>query len=183
MIKNTFEELKVNNSAKEIFKDKSLIFSKRQPPNLKKLLTGAKCKINQKPAVRKCGFPRCILCPIIMTGESYYFKNVDKTFNIKSDFTCDTLNCIYVLKCNSCEKYYIGETNNFRLRTSLHRNHAKNNSGLGVSRHLFACSRGGQEECFSIMPIFKMKEDDAILRRTMEAHFINKYKPDLNVSH
>ena len=30
--------------------------------------------------------------------------------------TCDTRNCVYVIECTGCYKYYIGETGNFRLK-------------------------------------------------------------------
>ena len=33
--------------------------------------------------------------------------------------TCDTRNCVYVIECGRCYKYYIGETRNFRLRANL----------------------------------------------------------------
>ena len=41
--------------------------------------------------------------------------------------SCDTKICIYVLKFNSGENIYLGETTNFRLRTNLHKDHASKN--------------------------------------------------------
>ena len=94
--------------------------------------------------------------------------------------TCDTHNCVYVIECTGCFKYYIGETGNLRLRTNLHRDHTKK-GGLGVNKHIFHCTVGKSiERAFRIMAIYKVKEDDTDLRRNMEKYLINKLKPFLN---
>lgn len=176
-----FGELKRSETTQDIFTDEELILSSRQPPNLKNLLTRAKFCSNEQGGVNKCSSPRCKLCNIIIIGNSYFFKNVDINFKILTAMTCDVLNCVYVLECGGCGKYYIGETNNFRLRTNLHRDHASKNTGLDVSRHIFKCTRDNFcANNFRIMPFYKVKNDDCDLRRDMEAYFINKLKPDLN---
>ena len=59
IVKQTFDELKVRQFTKNIFANKKLIQSKRQPPNLKNILTQAKfCTLN-KQCVCKCISPRC----------------------------------------------------------------------------------------------------------------------------
>ena len=75
--------------------------------------------------VHKCNSPRCKLCEIIITGKNYYFRNCQVNFNLKASMDCDVKNCIkfLVLECVGCTKYYIGETNNYRLRTNLNRDH------------------------------------------------------------
>ena len=50
---------------------------------------------------------------------------------------------------------YIGETNNLRLRINLHRDHAKKNTGLGVSKHIFSCSIKLHFP-LKVMPFYKM---------------------------
>ena len=85
--------------------------------------------------------------------------------------TCNTKNCIYVLKCAGCLKMYIGETSCLRSRTNLHRDHSNRNTGLGVSRHLFSCAQGSGPK-FVIMPFFKMSNDDQMQRRTKEEYLI-----------
>ena len=181
IVQQMFDELKVSKFTKNIFANKKLIQSKRQPPNLKNILTQAKfCTLN-KQCVSKCNSPRCQLCEIIIQGDYFRFKNVNYNFLIKSHMTCDTRNCVYVIECTGCYKYYIGETGNFRLRTNLHRDHTKKNEGLGVNKHIFHCTVGKSiKHAFRIMPIYKVKEDDTDLRRNMEEYLINKLKPDLN---
>ena len=80
------------------------------------------------------------------------------------------------MRCGGCGASYIGETNNLRLRTNTHRDHASKNHGLYVSKHIFACG----SRSFKIMPIFKMHSDCDKIRKQKELHFIKKYKPLLN---
>ena len=96
VVKQMFDELKESKFTKHIFANKKLIQSKRQPPNLKNILTQAKfCTLN-KQCVRKCNSPRCQLCEIIIQGDYFRYKNVNYNFLIKSYMTCDTRNCVYV---------------------------------------------------------------------------------------
>lgn len=180
IVKDAVSMLKKKETTSTAYKNKSLLLSKRQPANLKNILTNAKFVLNEKFGVFKCETPRCKLCTIIITGNTFLFKN-NITFNIKSHMTCNTLNCIYVIKCNGCNDLYIGETNNLRLRTNLHRDHANKNCGLAVSKHIYNCTESDNKaNKFRIMPFYKLNKDETNYRRNMELHFINKYKPQLN---
>ena len=174
-----FNQLKENGTTSEIFSNKKLLLSKRQPPNLKSLLTKAQLQSTVTGGVYSCGNARCQLCNILLTGPSIKFKPTNFHFFIKNHMTCNTFNCIYVIECQGCFKMYIGETNNLRLRVNLHRDHAKKNTGLGVSKHIFSCSIKLNFP-FKVMPFYKMSTDDSTIRRRMEEHFINKFKPELN---
>ena len=114
---------------------------------------------------------------MILTGNSFYFDSVNVYFKIKARMNCETMNCIYVLKCTGCHKIYIGETNNLRHRINLHKDHAAKNCGLNVSRHFYQCSQHESTK-FYVMPFFKMKHDDKNFRKEMKAKFINKFKPE-----
>ena len=94
------------------FSDVKFINSKRQSANLKHLLTITKFTNtdSQEFKVSPCGESRCKCCKEITTGSTFFFKNVNKEFHIKYNFNCNTRNLIYVLSCNNCEEYYIGET-------------------------------------------------------------------------
>ena len=67
--------------------------------------------------------------------------------------SCNTKKCLYVLQCAGCQDIYIGETNNFRLRINLHKDHASKNIGLNVSRHKFQCTEylGNSPKFFVIL--------------------------------
>ena len=71
----------------------------------------------------KCNKPRCKLCNIINTGNSSAFHLTKFNFIIKINRHCDTMMCIYIIKCQGCQKMYFGETSNLRLQTNLQRDH------------------------------------------------------------
>ena len=179
LIRNYFNLLKNNVTTKQFYENKNLILAKRQPPNLKGVLTQAKLEGGESGGVFKCNNSRCKLCNIIVVGSSLMFRPTNYNFKIKCSMTCNTLNCIYVIVCQGCTKMYIGETNNLRLRTNLHRDHASKNIGLDVSRHIYSCSLDNSLK-FKIMPFYKMQTDDTALRKKMEGYFIEKFKPELN---
>ena len=182
IIKQLFDELKVSKFTKNILPIK-VNTVKTTPPNLKNILTQAKlCTLN-KQCVSKCNSPRCQFYEIIIQGDYFRFKYVNFNLLIKSHMTCDTRNCVYVIECAGCYKYYIGETGNFRLRANLHRDHTKKNEGLGVNKHIFHCTAGKSiKHAFRIMPIYKFWEDDTDLRRNMEEYLINSFYHEHTVS-
>ena len=89
-------------------------------------------------------------------------------------------NVIYVIECRGCQKYYIGETNNLRNRTTLHNQHIRHENlrMIPVSGHIATCS--DKDPKYFMFPFFKMNSDSIIARKEKEKHFINKFKPDLN---
>ena len=69
----------------DVFENLRVIKSKRQASNLKKILT--KAEFSQKQVgVFTCPDKRCECCANLLLGNSYTFKNVDKTFNLKAHF-------------------------------------------------------------------------------------------------
>ncbi len=106
---------------KQIFSKFKFIKSKRQPQNLKKLLTKAKFEDSSiTPEVKICSRPNCGLCKQLIEGNTFNF-NSGKTFTIFESMSCDVKNVIYVMRCNGCRKEYIGETGDFlRKRVTVH---------------------------------------------------------------
>ena len=99
MVRDVFCLLQNQDSTEHIFKDKSLLQSKRQPPNIKNFLIRAKFSMTDDSGVRKCNSSRCKLCEIIITGKNYYFRNCQVNFNLTASMDCDVKYCIYVLEC------------------------------------------------------------------------------------
>jgi hypothetical protein len=126
-VKSIFENLQVKASTTKYYKDRSLLLSNRQPANLKHMLTSAKFNPEEQKGVYKCNNTRCKFCDILITGQNFYFRQAGYNFKVKCNINCNILNCIYVMLCNGCQKIYIGETSNFRLRTNLHRDHVNKN--------------------------------------------------------
>ena len=87
---NTLVENNVNG-----FKNIRLIHGKRQPPNLKRILTNS-LFTNKTAGLFKCS-DSC--CQQLLLEISYTFKNVGKQFFLKTKMTCDSRNLIYVVIC------------------------------------------------------------------------------------
>ena len=76
-----------------------------------------------------------------------------------------------------CQKYYIGETNNLRNRTTLHNQHISHE----ILRMIpVSATWSDKDPKYFKFPFFKMSSDSIIARKEKEKHFINKFKPDLN---
>jgi len=178
-IKRTFDSLKTMPTTKDIFKNYRLIDSKRQAPNLEKLL----CKsqfLSQEQVFRtsNCG-KHCFCCDYIREGESYKFLNFEKEFNLKCAFNCESINLIYVVICDGCKEEYIGQTGGpLKDRLRIYRQHIRQPEyqKIKVEGHLRVCGKG----YFQIFPFFKVKENNKLLRESYENHFIKRYKPSLN---
>ena len=83
------------------FENLKVIKSKRQAPNLKRILT--KTEFSQKQVgVYKFPDKRCECCASLLLGNSYGFKNVHKTVNLKTYFSCDSYNLLYIIICPTC---------------------------------------------------------------------------------
>ncbi len=160
-----------------------IINSKRQAPSLKKLLTKAKFdgqNIHSK-MVTKCCNARCKLCLNLVESSEVYFFNAETHFQIKYDMNCNSKYVIYVLFCAQCNEYYIGETDDLRKRTNLHRSHIENMSttSLSVSQHIAKCASKLKIK-FRIIPFYKVRTQTKISLLNMESYFIAKFKPSLN---
>ncbi len=167
-----------------IFKNTKIIRSRRQPPNLKHILTRARFDGGEEQinGVFKCKEPRCGNCTYIKECTEIKFKNSGKPFQIRSKLSCTTENVIYLMICNGCSGEYIGETSlQLRRRMTLHRQHIRDPSvrKLNVSAHIDRCAHNLDIK-FQVIPFYKVKTSNAIDRKSMELHFIDRLKPNLN---
>ena len=145
---------------KSIYIHKVFLKSKRQSPNLKKLLTKAKFSSTQKQKfkVTKCNEPRCGLCKHIKEGPTFSFEG--KTFTVNADMNCTVKNVIYVIECRGC-----GKTNNLRKRTTLHNQHIRHKElrMIPLSGHLASCS--DDDPNHFMFPFYKMSSDSILERK------------------
>lgn len=179
-LRNDINILQRDSHMKTVLEDFTVIKSKRQLPNLKRLLTRAKfCTQEKTPQVQKCGRPNCGLCNFLLEGQFYKSKS-GYTFKVKFPMSCDVKNVIYIIICNGCKEEYVGETNELRKRMTVHRQHIRDPKVriLKVSGHIDTCSTS--EPKFSVFPVFKMMSDSVTNRRLKERHFIELLKPKLN---
>ena len=178
LIKQTFNNIKKSNKLRRIFNNKKLVIAKRKTPNIKQMISRAAFTLNSTTnGIKKCKRPKCVTCSHFEEVSEIIFKNSDQTFKMKREFTCSSKNVIYLLKC-VCGAEYIGETNDIKKRTTLHRSNGKHDKYaiLKVSKHLLSCSQGK----FHMYPFYKMTTENIDQRKTKESYFIKKYKPELN---
>ena len=172
-----------DNHLREAFQQFRFIKSKRQSPNLRKILTRAKFEdIKTIPIISKCNRPNCGLCKHLIEGTQFEFQ-CGKTFIIKYNATCAVKNVIYVIRCCGCKKEYIGETGDFlRHRVTVHNQQIRdeNLQHLQVSKHLANCPT--TEVRYQIFPFYKLNNDNKLLRKAKEEQFINLFKPALNAN-
>jgi len=186
IIKESLLILKTSTRMNEAMKNMKLIPSKRQAPNLKRILTRAKfgSPSKEKTKVTQCKDPRCHTCKEILVGNQVELgsKNNKKTFNIKTNMDCGVRDFIYVIICNGCNENYIGESgDSLRHRAAVHRNQIllEHNRKLFVSNHIYHCAKD-KIPMFKICPFYKLQCEDEIFRKEKEEYFIQKYKPSLN---
>ena len=180
VVKNKCEELKQRSCRmKEILDKHTLINSKRQPKNLKRLLTFSKfdsiCSI---PKVSKCNTPRCGTCNMIIECSTFTFRN-GFVFTVRANMNCKSRNVIYAIICDNCNDFYIGQTGNeLRQRMTVHRQQTRNNDlrFLHVNKHIHRCSNN----VFKVIPLYQMYSNDTIQRETKETELIRLLKPSLN---
>lgn len=176
-VKHLNEVLKTDETFSKIFEKQKFINSKRQPKNLRRILTKSNFTEKTDYKVTKCQDPRCGTCPYIKTGQKFNFSG--KEFTINNNMSCQTRNLIYVITCSGCGELYIGETGNtLRERIRIHKQHINSPEyrKIKLSEHLDVCGK----KSFTVFPFYKMCECNTSERREKEKHFIRIYKPKLN---
>ena len=183
LVKNTVDSLNSDSRLKSLLPKLTLINSKRQAPNLKRILTRAKFTKQVKPVgvkgtVTKCIDKRCGTCSVILEGSQYRLKDSGVTLTPNEDLNCSVKMVLYVIKCIGCGSDYIGSTIHLRHRVALHKSqiNCKHNRTCPVSEHLDLCGRGK----FKIFPFLKMKDSSERELKDEEEWYIKKYKPALN---
>lgn len=179
-IKQDLKFLDNSPKLKQLLDKTDLIVSRRQPKNLKQYLTRAEFNSNRtKPTITRCDEPRCGTCEHIFTGDSIQLRNGQR-WEIRTTMNCKARNVIYILSCENCDSFYIGQTENLRKRVTLHKQQIRHEEyrHLTVSKHLASCSDGH----FKIMPIYQCQANaNRLVRESKESDIINKLKPNLNV--
>ncbi|XP_071122593.1 uncharacterized protein [Mytilus edulis] len=182
VIKANLPVLQKTKKLKKLFPTEKFLKSKRQPLNLKKILTRAKFYDPNgiQYNVSKCNDPRCGLCEYMATGPQITLKN-GQTIIPNADMNCKTVNLIYCIVCSTCKEWYIGQTgNSICQRVRVHRQQIRDPSTRmqDVSEHFETCSSGK----FTVYPFYKMNESNKYKRLAKEAHFIKDFQPKLNGS-
>ena len=144
---------------------------KQQAPNLGRILFKSSLPpSNSISGVKNCG-ESLVCCQYIKEGIEHTFKIVDKKFEIRIPFNCESKNLIYFVICSGCMEEYIGQTQTLlKERLNTYRQHIRQPElhQINVKGHIVTC--GGRN--FKIMPFFSIWEDKKILRESHETNFI-----------
>ena len=95
---------------------------------------------------------------------------------------CTVRNVLYVLICNGCQEFYIGQTaDKLRNRKTVHEQQIRDpsTSQMPVSKHIDNCCK--TQPKFSIFPFYKFQTDDVSARLAKERYFIDVFSPKLNM--
>ena len=180
IIKSSLDFLKVH-KVPELNKELKVIQSRHEAPNLRKILTKAKFT-SRNAGVSKCGDKSCECCHHLLLSDAYKFKNVDKSFKLKTSMSCYSSNLIYVLICSSFKEEYIGETGlnktELRDRVEVYRQHIRQPQyqQLKIEGHLQTCPGGN----FKLFLFLQMRTDSKFLRKSFEKRFQKLFKRKLN---
>ena len=175
----TLENIR-SNDLKQCFQNKTVQLATRQPKNFRKILTKAKFEENPlPPPVKKAGFFPCNDCIYRRCGyfkpcKSFQFKVSDESmiWHYKCYFNCDSKNVFYILICNTCEWFYLGQTSNLKQIIRKHKSdffHPQNSFCKKCSEHLRDCSRI-KKPFFRIYPFLYGNKKE--LREFKEKSFI-----------
>ena len=89
---------------RNVLKKVKFINYKRQAPNLGRIL----CKSSFSPSNSISGVKNCgkgfVCCQYIKEGIEHTFKTVDKKFEIRIPFNCESKNLIYIVICRGCKE-------------------------------------------------------------------------------
>ena len=184
---NTFPEIKARYELftgarmKKLKDETTLINSKRQANNLKRILTRAAFTENKpETGTKKCGSSKCGTCKYMLEAKEIFFQEQPlKPFIIKSSMNCCAKDVIYVIICGGCSKEYIGQTSSLRERVTVHKQQIRDSilRRLKISKHIAECTSAENPD-FYICPI--LSKTDKTVRILTESQLIDKYKPKLN---
>ena len=124
----------------------------------------------------KCPDKRCECCASLLLGNSYTFKNVDKTFNLKTNFSCDSYN-LYIIICRTSGEEYMGETGTGKTKlrpVRVYQQHIKQPEyqKLKVEEHLRMCGKG----TFKVFPLLQMQSCEIDLHKSYKRNFMKNTK-------
>jgi len=89
----------------------------------------------------KHGFEGCQMCPL--SEHTFKTKVIiinNYHFSIIGNYNCSSINVIYLIFCNDCKLFYVGQCKNFHHRMLNHLTSIKNNCSTPVHKHFRSCS-------------------------------------------
>ena len=124
------------------------------------------------PGNSRCERKNCKCCPFINTTTTIVKGPSGRQFSIRSNFTCQTCNVVYVVNCSLCGRAYVGETyRTLEERCKEHRDSIIRNQQTPVGVHFNTGMHSISH--FSISAVWRNSSGDYLKRKFMEKHIIN----------
>ena len=116
----------------------------------------------------------CTACSFIKPGNSLNINSTTK-WKINQNVNCETSNCIYILECEKCKKFYIGETGRMlKARLSDHRGY--------INQQVFSVTTGDHINIpghslanLKVSILEAVKKNYYLYRKERETYFNNKF--------
>ena len=98
------------------------------------------------------------------------------TWHYKRSFSCGSKDVLYVLICNNCDLFYIGQTEEL-IKHKSYVIHPNNSNWKKCSEHLRTCSKM-KEPYFNKYAL--LHKENKYLRENKEKRYIMNWEPQLN---
>ena len=172
---------------KKAFDNTKRVFAKRQPMNLRCLLTSSVFSstpiVEDSAKIKRCTDKRCQLCTednLKIAGK--IFSPAGRLlFTIKYNFTCKIKNILYCI----CGEDYVGQTKDFRKWMNNHKSDIRGPptaDTLGVDKHIHYCQlqtyNTFRDPLFHVIPFLTVKDQKR--RECLEKYYIRKFDTAFN---
>ena len=118
-------------------------------------------------SITSCNRKSCVTCTSRLCYDKYYTNYTTKTdYFISFNGSCQTKNCVYIIKCKheGCKYQYVGHTiNSISSRISQHKSTIKRGGGCKILRDHFTKVHDISD--MSIMPIKLLPENSTLKER------------------
>ena len=135
-----------NERVHKAFSNVKFVQAFKQPPNLLRILSHSSFITDDQNTITgvfKCTNKRCKICSLyLQEGTSFLMAN-GSTWNVKCFANCNSLNVLYYLVCNVCNREsYIGKSDNTRERTNNHITGCRHGNGSDdFDNHVYNCAK------------------------------------------
>ena len=158
-----------------IFKDYKPILAYKNYKNLGNVLVHSKVKLIDYATyfVTQCGRKKCKTCKIIHEGPYFRCTNNNRRFRIRENLNCESLNVIYVITCDVCQKQYVGHTTQkLADRVNNHMSCIRTRKHTPVSLHFNL--PGHSINNLKICPIERLHLENSGLNKTEITNILHK---------
>ena len=155
----------------EIFEGQLPLVAYKRDRNLRDILVRSALRSRHEPykvGTVPCTKAGCKSCPFLSQDTSV--RGPRASFTIRRSFTCQSRNVVYAIRCELCDKLYVGETSRtFETRVSEHVADVGRKRNTPVAKHFR--SQGHSIRDLSALCLWQVTTDD-LERKRRESRII-----------